>query len=136
MDQPAVSEQMASPRARPSLTRRAIPRILAALPVPFILSACRGPGAGPAQRAPAEPPGPSAGSSPASSPDAADPVPTPRPDPAPTAAGAKSAPEEPDQIKGNFYTRVIMNDPRFESTEIIGDLDLLEPVTRQKVQST
>jgi hypothetical protein len=33
----------------------------------------------------------------------------------------------------NFYTDVIRKDPRFESTDRIGDLLLLEPVTRQAV---
>jgi hypothetical protein len=35
---------------------------------------------------------------------------------------------------GNFYTDVIKKDPRFKSTKPIGDMKLLEPVTRQKVQ--
>lgn len=34
---------------------------------------------------------------------------------------------------GNFYTDVIQTDPRFNSTAIINDLALLEPVTRQNV---
>lgn len=36
---------------------------------------------------------------------------------------------------GNFYTDVISNDARFESTSRIADLDLLEPKTRQLVQT-
>jgi hypothetical protein len=35
----------------------------------------------------------------------------------------------------SFYTDVIQQDPRFQSTHIIDDMNLLEPVTRQKVQA-
>ena len=35
----------------------------------------------------------------------------------------------------NFYTDVISRDPRFDSTSRIADPDLLEPITRQLVQS-
>jgi hypothetical protein len=35
---------------------------------------------------------------------------------------------------GNFYTDVIARDHRFHTTKPIGDLALLEPVTRAKVQ--
>ncbi|WP_295677141.1 M15 family metallopeptidase [uncultured Mucilaginibacter sp.] len=34
----------------------------------------------------------------------------------------------------NFYEEVIKNDPRFNSTECINDINLLEPVTRALVQ--
>lgn len=33
----------------------------------------------------------------------------------------------------SFYTAIITNDSRFHSTQRINDLDLLEPITRQKV---
>ncbi len=36
---------------------------------------------------------------------------------------------------GNFYTNVIMNDPRFNSTKRIADPELLEPITRDLVQA-
>ena len=36
---------------------------------------------------------------------------------------------------GNFYTDVIMNDPRFNSSKRIADPELLEPVTRDLVQA-
>ena len=36
---------------------------------------------------------------------------------------------------GNFYTNVIMSDPRFNSTKRIADPELLEPVTRDLVQA-
>jgi hypothetical protein len=36
---------------------------------------------------------------------------------------------------GSFYTNVIMNDPRFNSTKRIADPELLEPVTRDLVQA-
>jgi hypothetical protein len=36
---------------------------------------------------------------------------------------------------GNFYTDVIMNDPRFNTTKRIADPELLEPVTRDLVQA-
>jgi hypothetical protein len=36
---------------------------------------------------------------------------------------------------GNFYTDVISKDPRFKSTDRIADMNLLEPVTRQKVEA-
>jgi hypothetical protein len=36
---------------------------------------------------------------------------------------------------GNFYTDVIMNDPRFNSTKRIADPELLEPTTRELVQA-
>jgi hypothetical protein len=36
---------------------------------------------------------------------------------------------------GNFYTDVIMKDPRFNSINRIADLSLLEPVTRAAVQA-
>jgi hypothetical protein len=51
---------------------------------------------------------------------------------APPAAGA--AMPEAAEI-GNFYTNVIMNDPRFGSTKRIADPELLEPVTRDLVQA-
>jgi hypothetical protein len=35
----------------------------------------------------------------------------------------------------NFYTDIISKDPRFNSTDRIADLNLLEPVTRQKVEA-
>lgn len=35
----------------------------------------------------------------------------------------------------NFYTDVITKDPRFNSTKVIDDINLLEPVTRQIVQT-
>jgi D-alanyl-D-alanine carboxypeptidase len=35
----------------------------------------------------------------------------------------------------NFYQDVIVNDPRFDSVNRIDDINLLEPVTRQAVQS-
>jgi hypothetical protein len=36
---------------------------------------------------------------------------------------------------GNFYTDVISSDPRFDSVHRVADLALLEPITRQLVQS-
>ena len=36
---------------------------------------------------------------------------------------------------GNFYTDVIRKDPRFNSTECINDMNLLEPVTRAAVEA-
>jgi len=36
---------------------------------------------------------------------------------------------------GNFYTDVISRDPRFNSADRIADLELLEPVTRQRVEA-
>lgn len=51
---------------------------------------------------------------------------------APAAAGAAM----PGHAEiGNFYTNVIMNDPRFGSTKRIADPELLEPVTRDLVQA-
>src|ERR1700749_2588598 len=35
----------------------------------------------------------------------------------------------------NFYTDVITKDPRYNSTKVIDDINLLEPVTRQIVQT-
>ena len=35
----------------------------------------------------------------------------------------------------NFYRDVISKDPRFNSTDRIADLNLLEPVTRQGVEA-
>ncbi|KWT86783.1 M15 family metallopeptidase [Candidatus Magnetominusculus xianensis] len=35
----------------------------------------------------------------------------------------------------NFYTDVIVKDSRFESVNRVGDLNLLEPITRGKVQA-
>jgi len=35
---------------------------------------------------------------------------------------------------GNFYEDVIKNDPRFNSTKAIADMDLLEPSTREGVE--
>ena len=35
----------------------------------------------------------------------------------------------------DFYTDVIKKDPRFKTTKIVSDVKLLEPVTRQLVQS-
>jgi hypothetical protein len=34
---------------------------------------------------------------------------------------------------GNFYTDVIEKDPRFETLDVINDMELLEPVTRELV---
>jgi hypothetical protein len=34
---------------------------------------------------------------------------------------------------GNFYSDVIVNDSRFHSTQPVSDINLLEPITRQKV---
>ncbi len=36
---------------------------------------------------------------------------------------------------GNFYTDVIMDDPRFNNSKRIADPELLEPVTRELVQA-
>lgn len=38
-------------------------------------------------------------------------------------------------MRSNFYTEVIVKDARFGSPSCISDVDLLEPVTRRKVQS-
>jgi len=54
------------------------------------------------------------------------PSPAPAPSPAAFAPGASPG--------GNFYTQVIMPDPRFNSTNRIADPELLEPTTRQQVQ--
>jgi hypothetical protein len=35
----------------------------------------------------------------------------------------------------NFYTAVIMNDPRLHTTDIVADIALLEPVTRAAIQA-
>lgn len=35
----------------------------------------------------------------------------------------------------NFYTDVIKNDSRFKTSKVVADTKLLEPVTRQLVQS-
>lgn len=56
---------------------------------------------------------------------------------APVAAGAPAVAAEPQGLgdTGNFYTDVIMNDPRFNSAKRIADPELLEPVTRDLVQA-
>lgn len=38
-------------------------------------------------------------------------------------------------VMGNFFQDVIVSDPRYSSVQRIDDINLLEPVTRQKVQS-
>lgn len=56
---------------------------------------------------------------------------------APTAAGASvvASALQRGSDSTNFYTGVIMHDPRFNSTKRIADPELLEPVTRELVQA-
>jgi Domain of unknown function (DUF1906)/D-alanyl-D-alanine carboxypeptidase len=52
-----------------------------------------------------------------------------------TGAPAVSAAMDRAAVAGNFYTDVIMTDPRFNSTKRIADPELLEPTTKDLVQA-
>ena len=52
-----------------------------------------------------------------------------------TGAPAVAAAMEMSNTAGNFYTDVIMTDPRFSSPKRIADPELLEPTTRELVQT-
>jgi hypothetical protein len=52
-----------------------------------------------------------------------------------TAAPAVSATTDRGNLAGNFYTDVVMTDPRFNSAKRIADPELLEPATRDLVQA-
>lgn len=114
-----------------TLTRRRFFRLILALPAPVVLAACT-------ERAdPVVRPVPTVGAVPHSSPTAPSPQVTPTPVSPPVSPPVPGAtadvPEQPGWAAPNFYTEVIRQDPRFTSTEIVNDLDLLEPVTRHKV---